>query len=76
MNEDPTIFDRLETLLDDTTGKGFRLSLPRLVLDELEPFHINGFVAAFNEEFDTALDPEDITEDITFRDLVHKLQDQ
>lgn len=73
---DPSTFDRLQTLLDDTTGKGFRLSMPRLVLDELEPFHINGFVAAFNEEFDTALDLEDITEETTFRDLVHKLQDQ
>ncbi len=76
MNEDPTIFDRLQTLLDDTTGKGFRLSMPRLVLDELEPFHINGFVSAFNDEFDTTLEPEDITEETTFRDLVHKLQDQ
>lgn len=73
---DPSTFDRLQTLLDDTTGKGFRLSLPRLVLDELEPFHINGFTNAFNEEFDTTLETEDITEDTTFRDLVHKLQDQ
>lgn len=75
MNEDPTIFDRLETLLDDTTGRGFRLSLPLLVLDELEPFHVNGFVSAFNEEFDFALEPEDITDETTFRDLIHKLQD-
>lgn len=76
MKHDPSIVPRLRTLLDDITGKGFRLSLPRLVLDELETQHLPDFIAYYNEEFDAALSLEDITDDTTFRDLVEQLQDQ
>lgn len=65
-----SVLPRLRTLVDDICGRGARMLLPRLVLDVIEPPQLPAFVTAFNEEFDTLLEPAHINEETTFRDLL------
>lgn len=65
-----SVLPRLRTLVDDICGRGARMLLPRLVLDVIEPPQLPAFVTAFNEEFDTLLEPAHINDETTFRDLL------
>jgi hypothetical protein len=46
------------------------MSLPRLVLDVVEPPFIAPFVLTFNEEFEATLVAADLHDELTFRDLL------
>jgi hypothetical protein len=70
MTNNTYVLPRLRTLVDDICGKGARMSLPRLVLDVVEPPLLPAFCRAFNEEFDAMLDVGVLTDEITFRDLL------
>jgi len=64
------VLPRLRTLVEDTCAKGARMSLPRLVLDVVEPPFITPFVLTFNEEFEATLVAADLHDELTFRDLL------
>jgi hypothetical protein len=67
------VLPRLRTLVEDTCAKGSRMSLPRLVLDVVEPPFVAAFVLAFNEEFDATLTVGDLHDELTFRDLLEHI---
>jgi len=65
------VLPRLRTLVEDVCGNGIPMSLPRLVIDVVEPQLLDTFTRTFNDEFDTMLHPSSIDDETTFRDLLN-----
>lgn len=65
------VLPRLRTLVEDICGSSNQMSLPRLVLDVVEPQLLDTFTRTFNDEFETTLHPSSIDDETTFRDLLN-----